>query len=116
MGDKLGGKTKWVREKGRQGGHTIQQREGRIKKDKLGDKLGDKRGQAGDKLIDKEGKALGRADTPSNKGTRVGRRLETRGDKTWAPSNRHTCGEATGDKARQGETRPRTRHPTQAHM
>ena len=82
MGDKLGDKTKWVREKGRQGGHTIQQREERIKKDKLGDKLGDKRGQAG-RQADRQGRqGLRKADTPSNKGTRVGRRLETRGDKT----------------------------------
>ena len=80
-----------------EGGHTIQQRETRTKKDKLGDKLGDK----GDK-------ASGRH-TIQQRETR----RETRGDKGEAPSNRETRrGHKGGDKT-SGRWR---NHPTQADM
>ena len=93
----------------------------------------------GDKGIQGEtrgDKTRGKADTPSNTGTYVGRQWETVGDKGrqgetrgykgrqdpreggHTIQHRHTCGETVGDKGRQGETRPsgRAHHPTQAHM
>ena len=102
---------------------------------KNGDQLGDQLGDKGDKasgrhtiqqretrretMGDKGRQDLGKADTPSNTGTHVGRQWETLGDKGLTRhregkhiiQNRHTCGETTGDKWRQWPGR-RTHQPT----
>ena len=63
---------------------------------------------------------LGKADTPSNTGTHVGRQWETRrqeGGRTI--QHRHTCGKTMGNIRRQGRdktSRLQMHHPTQAHM
>ena len=89
---------------------------------------------------------LGKADTPSNTGTHVGRQWETRGDKTsgrrthhptqarmWGDSgrqwqtrekpkkkqtyhHRHTCGRQRETKRGHKTSRRRTHHPTQARV
>ena len=91
---------------------------------KNGDQLGDQLGDKGDKasgrhtiqqretrretMGDKGRQDLGKADTPSNTGTHVGRLWETRGDKTSGrrtqnPTRTHVgrLWETMGDKGRQ---------------
>ena len=73
-----------------------------------------------DRRGEKGRRDLGKADTPSNTGTHVGRQWETRrqeGGRTI--QHRHTCGKTMGNIGRQGRdktSRMQTHHPTQAHM
>jgi len=115
----------------REGGHTIQhrhtcgERQWQTMADKKRPEKADIPSQAhmwGDEtmgLIEKGRQDLGKADAPSNTGTHAGRQWETLGDKGETRhregkhiiQHRHTCGETTGDKWRQGPGR-RTHQPT----
>ena len=133
----------------REGGHTIQERETRREMGDNGRRHGETRPWEGGHTIvgsqweTRGGQDLGKADTPSNTGTHVGRdngrQWQTRRDqRRQTYHHRHTCGETMGDKkgrqdvgkadapsntgtpvwrqyGRQGETRPREGGHTVQH-
>ena len=113
------GETRGDKTLGRRTHHPIRADKGRQDLGKANTSSKTCRHTCGETIGDKKGRQdVGEADTPSNTGTRVGRQWETLGDKGLTRhregkhiiQHRHTCGETTGDKWRQGGRR--THQPT----